>query len=66
MLRAPLKDVAYQEDFNRKRAGQIPCVKTTLRNYAINLQSIYNITDKTQSRKLFACCVLDVFSLKSS
>ena len=61
-----VKDVAYQEDFDRTRTEQIPYVKTTLRNYAINLQSINNITNKTQSRKLFAWGVLDVFSLKST
>jgi len=59
-----VKDVAYQEDFDRTRTGQIPYVKTTLRNYAINLQSINNITNKTLSRKLFAWGALDVFSLK--
>jgi len=61
-----VKDVAYQEDFDRTRTGQIPYVKTTLRNCAINLQSINNITNKTRSRKLFAWGILDVFSLKSS
>jgi len=61
-----VKDVAYQEDFDRTRTGQIPYVKTTLRNYAINLQSINNITNKTLSRKLFAWDALDVFSLKST
>lgn len=61
-----VKDMAYQEDFDRTRTGQIPYVKTTIRNCAINLQSINNITNKTQSRKLFAWGVLDVFSLKSS
>ncbi len=61
-----VKDVAYQEDFDRTRTQQIPYVKTTLRNYAINLQSINSITNKTQSRKLFAWGVLDVFNLKSS
>ena len=61
-----VKDVAYQEDFDRTRTDQIPYVKTTLRNCAINLQSINNITNKTQSRKLMAWGVLDVFSLKSS
>ena len=61
-----VKDVAYQEDFDRTRTEQIPYVKTTLRNYAINLQSINNITNKTLSRKLFAWGVLDVFSLKCS
>lgn len=49
-----VKDVAYQEDFDRTRTDQIPYIKTTLRNYAINLQSINNITNKTQSRKLMA------------
>jgi predicted transposase YbfD/YdcC len=61
-----VKDVAYQEDFDRTRTKQIPYVKTTLRNYAINLQSINKITNKTQSRKLFAWGLRDVFSLKSS
>jgi len=61
-----VKDVAYQEDFDRTRTDQIPYVKTTLRNCAINLQSINKITNKTQSRKLFAWGILDVFSLKSS
>jgi len=61
-----VKDIAYQEDFDRTRTDQIPYVKTTLRNYAINLQSINNITNKTQSRKFFAWGILDVFSLKSS
>ena len=61
-----VKDVAYQEDFDRTRTDQIPYVKTTLRNYAINLQSINNITNKTQSRKFFAWGILDVFNLKSS
>lgn len=60
-----VKDIAYQEDFDRTRTSQIPYVKTTLRNYAINLQSINKITNKTQSRKLFAWGALDVFSLKS-
>lgn len=61
-----VKDVAYQEDFDRTRTDQIPYVKTTLRNYAINLQSINEITNKTQSRKLMAWGALDVFSLKCS
>jgi len=61
-----VKDVAYQEDFDRTRTDQIPYVKTTLRNYAINLQSINKITNKTQSRKLFAWGILDVFNLRSS
>jgi predicted transposase YbfD/YdcC len=61
-----VKDVAYQEDFDRTRTEQIPYVKTTIRNYAINLQSINKITNKTLSRKLFAWGVLDVLSLKSS
>ena len=61
-----VKDVAYQEDFDRTRTEQIPYVKTTIRNYAINLQSINKITNKTLSRKLFAWGVLDVFSLKCS
>ena len=61
-----VKDVAYQEDFDRTRTEQIPYVKTTIRNYAINLQSINNITNKTQSRKLFAWGVLDVLSLSST
>lgn len=38
-----LKDVAYQEDFDRTRTKQIPYVKTTIRNYAINIQSINKI-----------------------
>jgi predicted transposase YbfD/YdcC len=59
-----VKDIAYQEDFDRTRTSQIPYVKTTLRNYAINLQSINKITNKTQSRKLFAWGVLNVFNLK--
>lgn len=61
-----VKDVAFQEDFDRTRTNQIPYVKTTLRNYAINLQSINNITNKTQARKLMAWGILDVFNLKSS
>lgn len=61
-----VKDVAYQEDFDRTRTGQIPYVKTTLRNYASNLQSINKITNKTQARKLMAWGILDVFNLKSS
>jgi len=61
-----VKDVAYQEDFDRTRTNQIPYVKTTLRNYAINLQNINKITNKTQSRKLFAWGILNVFNLKSS
>ena len=61
-----VKDIAYQEDFDRTRTSQIPYVKTTLRNYAINLQSINNITNKTQARKLMAWGILDVFNLKSS
>ena len=35
-----VKDIAYQEDFDRTRTDQIPYIKTTLRNYAINLQSV--------------------------
>ena len=61
-----VKDVAYQEDFDRTRTKQIPYVKTTIRNYAINIQSINKITNKTQSRKLFAWGILDVFNLRSS
>jgi len=61
-----VKDVAYQEDFDRTRTEQIPYVKTTIRNYAINIQSINKITNKTLSRKLFAWGVLDIFSLRSS
>ena len=61
-----VKDIAYQEDFDRTRTGQIPYVKTLLRNCAINLQSINNITNKTLSRKLFAWGILDVFSLRSA
>jgi predicted transposase YbfD/YdcC len=61
-----VKDIAYQEDFDRTRTKQIPYVKTTLRNCAINLQSINQITNKTLSRKLFAWGAMDVFSLKYS
>jgi ADP-dependent phosphofructokinase/glucokinase len=56
--------VAYQEDFDRTRTKQIPYVKTTIRNYAMNIQSINKITNKTLSRKLFAWGILDVFNLK--
>ena len=59
-----VKDVAYQEDFDRTRIKQIPYVKTTIRNYAMNIQSINKITNKTLSRKLFAWGALDVFNLK--
>ena len=59
-----VKDVAYQEDFDRTRTKQIPFVKTTIRNYAINIQSINQIKNKTQSRKLLAWGALDVFSLR--
>lgn len=61
-----VKDVAYQEDFDRTRTDQIPYVKTTIRNCVINLQSINKITNKTQSRKLLAWGILDVFNLRSS
>jgi hypothetical protein len=44
--------------------NKIPYVKTTIRNYAMNIQSINKITNKTLSRKLFAWGVLDVFNLK--
>lgn len=61
-----VKDIAYQEDFNRMRTDQIPRVTSLLRSLAINLQNINKISNKTQSRKLFAWGVLDVFSLKCS
>jgi predicted transposase YbfD/YdcC len=61
-----VKDVAYQEDFNRMRTGQIPRVTSLLRSMAINLQNINKISNKTQSRKLFAWGLLDVFSLSSA
>lgn len=61
-----VKDVAYQEDFSRMRTGQIPRVVSLIRSLAINLQNINKIDNKTQSRKLFAWGVRDVFSLRCS
>ncbi len=49
-----VKDVAFQEDFNRMRTKQIPVVTSLLRSLAINLLNINKISNKTQVRKLFA------------
>jgi len=61
-----VKDVAFQEDFNRMRTDQIPRVTALLRSLAINLLNINNITNKTQARKLFAWGVIDVFGLNGA
>ena len=58
-----VKDVAFQEDFNRMRTKQIPVVTSLLRSLAINLLNINKISNKTQARKLFAWGALDLFSL---
>ena len=59
-----VKDIAFLEDFNRMRTEQIPIVTSLLRSMAINLLNFNKITNKTQSRKLFAWGVIDLFSLK--
>ena len=59
-----VKDVAFQEDFNRMRTKQIPVVTSLLRSLAINLLNINKISNKTQARKLFAWGIIDLFSLK--
>ena len=59
-----VKDVAFQEDFNRMRTAQIPVVTSLLRSLAINLLNINKISNKTQARKLFAWGCIDLFSLK--
>jgi hypothetical protein len=59
-----VKDVAFQEDFNRMRTKQIPVVTSLLRSLAINLLNINKISNKTQVRKLFAWGAFDLFSLK--
>jgi predicted transposase YbfD/YdcC len=61
-----VKDVAFQEDFNRMRTDQIPKVTSLLRSMAINLLNINNFTNKAQTRKMFAWGVIDIFSLKST
>jgi predicted transposase YbfD/YdcC len=61
-----VKDVAFQEDFNRMRTDQIPRVTSLLRSLAINLLNINNFTNKTQARKIFAWGVVDIFSLRST
>jgi len=59
-----VKDVAFLEDFNRMRTSQIPTVTSLLRSLAINILNFNKIDNKTQSRKLFAWGVIDLFSLK--
>jgi len=59
-----VKDVAFQEDFNRMRTKQIPVVTSLLRSLAINLLNINKISNKTQARKLFAWGISNLFSLK--
>jgi len=59
-----VKDVAFQEDFNRMRTKQIPVVTSLLRSLAINLLNINKISNKTQARKLFGWGIIDLFSLK--
>ena len=59
-----VKDVAFLEDFNRMRTEQIPVVTSLLRSMAINLLNFNKITNLTQSRKLFAWGIIDLFSLK--
>lgn len=59
-----VKDVAFQEDFNRMRTAQIPIVTSLVRSLAINLLNINKISNKTQARKLFAWNIIDLFSLK--
>jgi len=61
-----VKDIAFQEDFNRMRTEQIPRVTSLLRSLAINLLNINKIANKTQARKLFAWGVIDVFNLKGA
>jgi len=59
-----VKDVAFLEDFSRIRTSQIPAVTSLLRSLAINILNFNKIDNKTQSRKLFAWGVIDLFSLK--
>ena len=59
-----VKDVTFLEDFNRMRTSQIPIVTSLLRSLAINILNLNKISNKTQSRKLFAWGVIDLFSLK--
>jgi len=46
------------------RTSQIPTVTSLLRSLAINILNFNKIDNKTQSRKLFAWGVIDLFSLK--
>jgi predicted transposase YbfD/YdcC len=59
-----VKDVAFLEDFNRMRTKQIPVVTSLLRSMAINLLNFNKISNITQSRKLFAWGIENLFSLK--
>ena len=59
-----VKDVAFLEDFSRIKTSQIPAVTSLLRSLAINILNFNKIDNKTQSRKLFAWGVIDLFSLK--
>ena len=59
-----VKDVAFQEDFNRMRTDQIPKVTSLLRSLAINLLNLNNFPNKTKARKLLAWGSIDLFSLK--
>jgi len=59
-----VKDVAFLEDFNRMRTEQIPVVTSLLRSMAINLLNFNKIPNLTQSRKLFAWGINNLFSLK--
>ena len=59
-----VKDVAFLEDFNRMRTEQIPIVTSLLRSMAINLLNFNKIPNLTQSRKLFAWGINNLFSLK--
>lgn len=49
-----VKDVAFQEDFNRMRKDQIPSVASLLRSLAINILNLNYLQNKTQARKMLA------------
>ena len=58
-----VKDVAFQEDFNRMRTEQIPVVASLLRSLAINLLNLNNFSNKTQARKFLAWSSSSLLSL---
>jgi len=59
-----VKDVVFQEDFNRMRMGQIPSVASLLRSFAINILNINDFPNKTQARKMLAWNINFLLGLK--